>query len=155
MDKNIDAAELKEALKLQIDIISTIYQTQKAMYASVTSKDWSGTRDALEDIRSLTERFLEAGAKVSSIVGEDFIQYIENFPQEEKEQLTALLKELKTQILYSKTENDVFTVYVSHAKFLMQGMVNILSSGSTATCYTNTGSRSQPNLGSLMFNSIF
>lgn len=162
MNHNLMIAELKDTLKAQIVLADKIYRLQRAMYEAVMSRDWLESEKYLQSIEQETAHFTAANKKRSfffddSVRGNgktDFFELVRPFPEKEKAELEGLYNSLKEKLYFSKIENDSFSAYISHAKSLVQGMVDIICEDRGGTRYTHTGKRVNVDMTSLVLNEV-
>lgn len=149
-----------ELLEAEVDVISRIYDVQKALHEKVIDKDWEETKDALLKINGLVAEFSNLDKRLDGYVlshGEESVfSLIQNADTEKRKDLTTLCSTLKRKLTLSKYENEAFNNYVLHAQTLAEGVVDSLQEATSGSTYCYNGSRRRPvsSTGGLVLDQI-
>jgi hypothetical protein len=73
----------------------------------------------------------------------------------DKTVINSRYREMKRLLLLSKSENDVFTTYITNAKTLLAGMLDTVISGRKSKIYTRNGALASTNVESVVLNRSF
>ncbi len=160
MEKHSVAADIKNILHEQIDLIDNIYALQKAMYQGVLDRDWQESEKNLSSLNDASVKFSHLDKKLYGLLQTDekdshqidFYVHTKQFAPADKKKIDSLYEKLKERVFYSKIENDVFSSYIHHAQSLVQGVVDIISEERNGKCYTRTGKRVNADMTSLVLN---
>ncbi len=162
MSNNLIITEIKENLKAQVELADRIYLLQRAMYEAVMNRDWPGSEKQLKALEQATAEFSELdkksyvflGASVKGNGKMDFFEAVRFFSEKDQIELKGLYNRLKEKLYFSKIENESFSAYISHARSLVQGMVDIICEDRGGKRYTNTGKRVSVDMTSLVLNEV-
>ena len=156
MSNNLIITEIKENLKAQVELADRIYLLQRAMYEAVMNRDWPGSEKQLKALEQATAEFSELDKKSyvflgASVKGNGKMDF---FSEKDQIELKGLYNRLKEKLYFSKIENESFSAYISHARSLVQGMVDIICEDRGGKRYTNTGKRVSVDMTSLVLNEV-
>ncbi len=158
--KNETTKAIIDLLEAEIDVISRIYDVQKALHEKVIDKDWEETKTALLKINGLVAEFSRLDKHLDGYVtshGEESVfSLVQNTETDERKELTALCSMLKRKLTLSKYENEAFNNYVLHAQTLAEGVVGSLQEATSGSTYCYNGSRRRPvgTTGGLVLNQV-
>lgn len=140
--------QIKELLEAEIDVVSKIYDIQKALHEKVVDKDWDETKMRLLKINSLVSEFSQLDKRLDSYIAcyeeDSLLSLVESAEDETRKELTALCATLKRKLTLSKYENEAFNTYVVHAQTLASGVVDSLQEATSGSTYCYNGSRKRP-----------
>ncbi len=140
--------QIKELLEAEIDVVSKIYEVQKAIHEKVVDKDWDETKMRLLKINALVSEFSMLDKKLDSYVvnyGEQSLTTLVQSAEEDmRKNLASLCATLKRKLTLSKYENEAFNTYVTHSQNLARGIVDSLQEATSGSTYCYNGSRRRP-----------
>ncbi len=155
------ANQMKSCLEKQSKVVDQIYALQKSVYNNVIERNWLESEKSLRKVNELSAEFMELDKNLYRMIkaqtpqNVDFFECTQDFPEEEKNKLNNLYKELKKKLIESKIENDSLSNYVKHAQSLVQGMVDIISDERTGKCYTPSGKKVSADLSNIVLDKSF
>lgn len=161
---DIFVTKLETVLDQQIDLLTDLYACQKRMYESVLVRDWDLLQKELALSAEYAEKFKvldderiatlwKIGPHIDPANG--FYRITSLLPESDKMFINSRYREMKRLLLLSKTENDVFTTYITNAKSIVSGMLDTVVSGKKSKIYTRHGALASTNVESVVLNRSF
>ena len=161
--KNL-VGKLESVLEKQITLLTDLYACQKRMYESVLVRDWEQLQKELALSADMAETFKHLDDSRLAVL-RDIAPHIEvenGFyrvtalqGEADKTVIKSLYLEINRLLLLSKSENDVFTTYITNAKTLLAGMLDTVISGRKSKIYTRNGALASTNVESVVLNRSF
>ncbi|HHU35663.1 MAG TPA: hypothetical protein GXZ47_00385 [Treponema sp.] len=155
---------LETVLNQQIELLSNLYACQKRMYESVLVRDWVLLQKELalsseyaESFKKLDDNRIAVLCKIGPHLdaANGFYRITALLPESDKMLINNRYREMKRLLLLSKTENDIFTTYITNAKSLVSGMLDTVVSGKKSKIYTRNGALASTNVASVVLNRSF
>jgi len=156
--------KLLSVLEKQIALLTDLYACQKRMYESVLVRDWEQLQKELALSSGMAESFKDLDDNRIAILREiaphievenAFYRVTALMNETDKMLINSRYREMKRLLLLSKTENDVFTTYITNAKTLLGGMLDSVISGRKSKIYTRNGALASTNVESVVLNRSF
>ncbi|MGP1576423.1 MAG: hypothetical protein ACTTH7_02880 [Treponema sp.] len=164
MDQIFIAGKIEKTLQQQILVIKKVYEYQKALTYCVLHRSWEGMEQYVLKSVEASQAFLQLDKQCFLFLDQlnpysdgvsDFYSYIRILPQQTQQELTALYRTLRHYICMSKIENDSLSAYISHARTLINGMVQAAAESTKTAYYTRTGAPTQGNFTSMVIDTVF
>lgn len=140
---------LRTVMELQVQGMMTFQATQLAARDALKTKDWPGLDRALrsldfqaEGLRCLEDRRHGLWASVQTqFLGREgrFYETVPHLPEEYREPLTKLHRDLKAQTLSLRALSQGLAAYVQTAGALIQAVVQELQPGLKGKLYSRSG----------------
>ncbi len=156
--------KLETVLEKQITLLTDLYACQKRMYESVLVRDWGQLQKELSESSAMAQTFKNLDDEriaILRILGPDmdvengFYRVTALFDEQDRMTINSRYREMKRLLLLSKTENDVFTTYITNAKSILSGMLDTVISGRKNKIYTRNGALASTNVESVVLNRSF
>ena len=158
------AEKIEEILQQQILVIKKVYEYQKALTDCVLHRAWEGMEQYIQKSTEASQTFLQLDKQCFLFLDQlhpysddvsDFYSYIGILPQKTQQTLTALYRSLQHALCMSKIENDSLSAYISHARTLINGMVQAASESTKTAYYTRSGAPTQGKFTSMVIDTVF
>lgn len=155
---------LETVLEKQIALLTDLYACQKRMYEAVLVRDWEQLQQELAESADMAQTFKNLDddrIAILRILGPDidvengFYRVTALLDEQDRMTINSRYREMKRLLLLSKTENDVFTTYITNAKSLLSGMLDTVISGRKNKIYTRNGALASTNVESVVLNRSF
>jgi hypothetical protein len=155
---------LEELLGKEISVLNNLYVCQKRMYETVLTRDWIALQKEFMLSGKMSETFQNLEEQRASLLRscnpeldatKDFYHITTNFPEPSRTRINVLFREMKKQLLLSKTENDVLNTYVANARTVVAGMIDSVVPERRNRIYTRQGSLMPGKVESLVVNRSF
>ena len=157
-------SKLESVLEKQIALLTDLYACQKRLYESVLVRDWEQLQKELaisarmaETFKHLDDERLDALRQIAPDmdVESGFYRVTALLNEPDKMRINNRYREMKRLLLLSKTENDVFTTYITNAKSLLGDMLDTVINGRKSKIYTRNGALASTNVESVVLNRSF
>lgn len=144
-------SSLEEVLRGQIRTAEILRDSQKRLLDSVKAKDWVVLIKETAVIEELSAEFAALEnhrAKLLSLAGGKsgvdggFYRATSAFPQEKRQLLNNLFRELKRLLVLSKTENSIFARFIESEKASLSAILEHIVPAKRNRIYTKSGSLS-------------
>jgi len=156
--------KLENVLEEQITLLTSLYACQKRMYESVLVRDWEHLQKELADSTVMAEAFknlddkrIEQLRKIAPDmeVENAFYRVTARLDEATRVTINNRYREMKRLLLLSKSENEVFSTYITNAKSILSGMLDTVISGRKSKIYTRNGALASTNVESVVLNRSF
>lgn len=164
IERTEDAERLKTVFDSGIGIMTDMLACQRRMHECVLSRDWVALQKETSILKTLEARMTDCEAERQAIMarlapepgaGADFYRISALFEDTRRSALNEKFRELKRLVLLSKTENDVFETYLSHAQSLLKGLIDAVMPSRRNRTYTKNGALRSGPVESLVLNRSF
>lgn len=155
---------LETILRNEISVLNELYACQKRMYECVLVRDWVLLQKETAGADALTDRFVELentriwcarSVCPDSDGSKDFYRVTEQFAEDERKTLNQLFREVKSLLVLSKSENDVFNTYIANARSIVSGLLETVMPARRNKIYTRQGALASAPVESLVVNRSF
>ncbi len=158
--------KMEAVLRTQIKLMDEIYSLQRKVYSTVLTRDWESTKNGMNELDELSEKFCEADKRLVSLMlehsgdtvgtqNDTLDTLLSGFSGKDSAVLENLYKTLKEKVFLSKIENDVFNNYIDHAQTLVSGVFDVVSHNRSGETYTRTGLKADSDLSNLVVDRVY
>ena len=157
-------SSLEGVLRGQLLTAETLRGTQKCLLRSVKARDWAAFLSDSAVIEELSEEFaalekqrekLVSIAAAKSGCSKSFYAVTSSFPQQKRNELNTLFRELKRVLVLSKTENRNFASYVAGEKAALSNILEHIVPQARARTYTRHGALSSGLEEGMVLDAVF
>lgn len=144
----------------QIEQIKKISAAQNEVRQAVLKREWVDFEEKTAEINRLSEEFAlleQERAEIFSSFKEERSFYIAviDFPDEQRDQLMRLYRELKMEVLKLKALNETFLVYLAEAKNMAVTYLEAVCPARGGKLYTRKGRKASHDFRSIVVNNRF
>ncbi|MCL2070028.1 MAG: hypothetical protein FWH19_03450 [Treponema sp.] len=153
----------------EIELLKKISATQDEIRQAVFRREWCDFDEKTAEVKRLGEKFAileqdrvkffaslanESGA-YGNMEEKPFHALIMHLPVGERQELSRLYRELKTETIKIQVLGDTFLVYVNEAKNLAAAYLEAVCPARGGKLYTRKGGRVSQDLRSIVVNNSF
>ncbi|MDR0554361.1 MAG: hypothetical protein LBG76_06145 [Treponema sp.] len=146
--------QYQNILQLEIGMAERIAAIQILVREAVRNREWADFEAFMEDLSSIGEEFEALDAERARIFGEErgFYALCARFPEGERKNITDLFRRLKGEITKIRLENDALQKYLSEARVMISGFLEILFPERRGRIYSRRGTQINADMRSMVLN---
>ncbi|MCL2008007.1 MAG: hypothetical protein FWG77_07965 [Treponema sp.] len=144
----------------EIELLKEISTIHEKVRQAVMDKEWSDFEERTNEINKLGDEFVRLeNERLMLFSGEDeeksFYASIMDLPADQRQELSALYRELKMETLKMRALNENFLDYISEAKTLAASYLEAIYPARGGKLYTRKGDKVSQDLRSMVINNRF
>ena len=163
MEGDMMQSSLEDVLSEQVRTLGMLSGCQRRLLESARRRDWVALIKETSEIEELSAEFeaLEScrEALISLATGKEsgeasFYSVTAAFPQERKQALNALFRELKRELVLSKAENSALAGFVAGERAALSALLEHIAPGARDGVYDRRGALSSGQGGGIMIDAV-
>jgi hypothetical protein len=168
--ENPEYGRCKAVLEQERELVAKIAGMQNLIRKAVVNRQWMDFDSHMESLEQIGAQFEAldreririfasfSGGNTPGIAGEDttgFYTLVSRFPQDERKTITDIYRNLKSETIKIKLENDALMNYLSEASLVVAGFLEAAFPDRKGRMYSRSGARVQADMRSMVLNRHF
>ncbi|MDR3146733.1 MAG: hypothetical protein LBU21_10690 [Treponema sp.] len=156
-EKPGDYAQYRDILCRERELAAAVSELQISVKKAVLNREWADFEKAMETLARLGGEFEGLDAERAALFEKGdgqrgFYALAARLPAAEREELSAVYRALKLDILRIKLENDALMAYLGEARIMIAGFLEAVFPERKGRLYSRRGTRVEADMRSLVLN---